>query len=1411
MKTSKKGKTKLLVGVLMVLVLFLGLGQVSLADGLVTVTVEVTDSGGGPIEGATIIYGTGSYYTFGVTDATGKVTKDLTDGRTYKFYAKYNHTSSLVQSVAISGATTVKFQTVNAKVKVEDCLGVGIQGATIIYGPGSYYTFGSTDAAGVACKELFAGRSCKFYAKYNHTTSATQSVVVSAADPLVTFTTTKVTLCHSGRIIFRPGGSWYTFNKPSMELFAGTYPFKFSGQEKDITVSGCSVEKTVVVLKLKDHNGDPLAGGKARGGNGSSYSQWHVPGSTDANGVLVDVRDGSKTTMSYEMRYNNTTQHKTQDVSTNSVFEFQTDLVTLRLETCHGDPLAGGNARYGVGSTYTTWWFPGGVTGSNGEAYAEFFPGTYSFEMQYQSTAEVKSNVVLPAGSPVVWKTTKVTLSYFDTISYGGSSGDLRYFNKPSMELLPGTYKFHFRNGGGRHDLTIGGCEMGGKVVILSLHNEGVPLDDPKYYLDCSGIGKLYNGDLIFTDKTTLSCRARAGSIAGPWFRFDVADSLLTYEYATVHVRLFNGDEELGDPHRVQVSGVGDFTTCNTFHVPANTNISYRLHRGGVYGPWQRTTFSAGKSEWELEFATVHVKLHNDGDLLDPPHKVQVSGSGDYKTGDTFHVPPGTNISYRLHSSGIYGPWQRTKFPAGKTDPWKLEFATVHVNLHNDDEPLGDPHRVQVSGVGDFTTCEWFHVPPDTNISYRLHSGGVYGPWQRTTFAAGKTDPWKLEFATVHVNLHNDGEPLGDPHRVQVSGVGDFTTCEWFHVPPGTKISYRLHRGGVYGPWQRTRFPAGKTDPWKLEFATVHVNLHNEGEPLGDPHRVQVSGVGDFTTCDWFHVPPGTKISYRLHSGGVYGPWQRTTFSAGKTDPWKLEFATVHVVIHGPGSVQVSSSGEYTTCDTFHVPPDTNVSYRLRCCGVYESWQRTTFPAGKSEWELECPLEVVLFNGNEVLGAPHKVQVSGSGDYVSGDTIPWKDLPAQCRLHSGGIYGPWQTCDPANDDGKSACKLELEFATVHVTLYNDTNGNGKIDDGEKLDAPHMVQVSGSGDYKTGDTFHVPPGTNISYRLHSGGIYGGYQVRQFDAGFTEWPMEFATVHVRLFNGDEELGDPNRVQVSGVGDFTTGDTFHVPPGTKISYRLHSGGIYGGYQVRQFDAGFTEWDLEFATVHVTLFNDENGDDVIQDGEKLDPPHKVEVSGSGDYKTCDTFHVPPDTNISYRLHSGGIYGPWQKQTFPAGFTEWELEFATVHVTLHNEGVELGDPHRVEVSGSGDYTTCDTFHVPPGTLISYRLHSSGIYGPWQKQTFPAGFTEWKLEFATVHVTVFKDENGDGKVQEGENLYEPYKVQVSGSGDYETCNTFHVPPDTNISYRLHNGGVYGDWRKQKFGTGFTEWELEFDI
>ena len=433
---------------------------------------------------------TGSIAYFGQGTENGCLYHDFPAGTTnIKVWTTYNNTTSQQLTQDISDDPTFDFHTNLLTIRLETCAdGTPLNGGNPRYGiGGTYGTWwfpgGATgsSAPGETAAEFFPG-TYSFQMQYKATADAKISVVIPDNDTLVTWKTTKVTLLHSGSITYGgTDGVSTSFTKPSMELLPGTYAFRFSGYLTQLSISGCSMTKSVIILKLKDHAGIGLAGGTARGGYGTSYGTWFVPASTDANGLLLVVQDGLQTTMSYEMRFNNTTQVKTQDVSLNSVFDFHTNLLTLRLETCaDSTPLDGGNPRYGIGGTYTTWWFPGGKTGSSapGETTAEFFPGTYSFQMQYKATADAKLSVVIPDEDTLLtWQTTKVTLGYNGLISYGGATGDSTWFTKPSMELLPGTYKFNFRPDN-RIDLTISGCSFTKSYVLLTVKDEngnGVP------------------------------------------------------------------------------------------------------------------------------------------------------------------------------------------------------------------------------------------------------------------------------------------------------------------------------------------------------------------------------------------------------------------------------------------------------------------------------------------------------------------------------------------------------------------------------------------------------------------------------------------------------------------------------------------------------------------------------------------------------------------------------------------------------------------------------------------------------------------------------------------------------------------------------------------------------------------------
>ena len=437
----------------------------------------------------------------------------------------------------------------------------------------------------------------------------------------------------------------------------------------------------------------------------------------------------------------------------------------------------------------------------------------------------------------------------------------------------------------------------------------------------------------------------------------DTYTPILTAPEATVNVTLFNGGETLSEPHSVQISKGGEFTSGDTVVLRPNRNVSYRLVSGNIKGPWQKARFGPGTTDWTLEFATVAVSLFNGPEALTDPHVVEISKVGVFTSGDVFHIPPGKKISYRLISGKIKGPWQKTTFEPGDID-WRLEFATITVVLFNGLDELFDPHAVEVSKVGIFNSGDVFHLPPGKKVSYRLISGGIKGPWQKTTFEPGETN-WGLEFATIAVTLFNGPDTLGDPHKVEISKVGVFSSGDVVHLPPGKKVSYRLISGEIKGPWQKTTFEAGDLD-WRLEFSTIAVTLYNGDEVLGDPHKVEISKVGVFSSGDVVHLPPGKKVSYRLISGEIKGRWQKTTFEAGDLD-WRLEFATIIIrlddddgeeLVEGV-AVEISKVGVFVSGDVVHLPPGEKVSYRLIEEDSRGKWHKKSFEAGDTVWTLE--------------------------------------------------------------------------------------------------------------------------------------------------------------------------------------------------------------------------------------------------------------------------------------------------------------------------------------------------------------------------------------------------------------------------------------------------------------------------
>lgn len=373
---------------------------------------------------------------------------------------------------------------INGEVRVQD-------------GPNYVGTFNSGDTLKHSNGNLLAdNHTYKIWATYDKTSTMRVMHLVSGGNDSLSFKTTNVKFHFSGDYLdYRGSGDWNSFGKDTVtnEWQAREFfPYDFSGDTMEIhtgykwnDVRGVnfdifyggqtSVEKTISILRVLDSEGNPINGATARGGY-STPTSWHVSGSTNANGLLIDLRNGKQTNLSYEAKVNGTIAVQgPKDPTVDSYYLFQTEMVVLKLQSCNEIGIAGGNPRFGSGTNFNTRWFPnnpGIATDSAGEAIGQLFPGTYSFQMQYKATANEIISVTIPVGGDtIIWNTVSVNLSSSGSISYGGSSGTSAWFTQPSMELLPGTYKFKFNSTGTVLDLNLSGCDFTKSEVIVDVLN----------------------------------------------------------------------------------------------------------------------------------------------------------------------------------------------------------------------------------------------------------------------------------------------------------------------------------------------------------------------------------------------------------------------------------------------------------------------------------------------------------------------------------------------------------------------------------------------------------------------------------------------------------------------------------------------------------------------------------------------------------------------------------------------------------------------------------------------------------------------------------------------------------------------------------------------------------------------------
>ncbi|PYI53340.1 DUF4962 domain-containing protein [Paenibacillus flagellatus] len=299
---------------------------------LSVVRVQLKDSQGNPLSGGVVQYYDGAWNELGVTDATGTAMKALPD-KSYTFHVLYEgNTQQKTHNTATNAE--VLFQTVQAKVRLNDSSGSPLgSGEVSYYGPAGWQPFG-TVSGGEAVKELLAG-AYTFSISYEGTSSQKSQHIGTA--PIVQFQTvpTKVRLKDSfgnplqtGTVSYYGTTGWRTFGtidggEAVKELLPGNYTYSVTyegttNQKSQNTAVDPVVSFQTVRAKvqLKDDGGHPLDGGLA-----SYYADgWRSIGATVGGEAAKELLPGSYT---FAMTYGGTIRTGIFDIASTRVIVFQ--------------------------------------------------------------------------------------------------------------------------------------------------------------------------------------------------------------------------------------------------------------------------------------------------------------------------------------------------------------------------------------------------------------------------------------------------------------------------------------------------------------------------------------------------------------------------------------------------------------------------------------------------------------------------------------------------------------------------------------------------------------------------------------------------------------------------------------------------------------------------------------------------------------------------------------------------------------------------------------------------------------------------------------------------------------------------------------------------------------------------------
>jgi hypothetical protein len=280
----------------------------------IEVTIKLQDSHGTTISGGIASYHAGSWKHAGITNESGLVTIELLS-RKYTFKIEYDN-ASVNKRQDVSVDPLVVFSTVNVTIRLEDGVGVPLDGGVVGFHSGFWKSAGVTNESGMVNIEILP-RKYTFKMAYDDASVTLRQDISS--DPLVIFSLINVTIKLineteepiSNNIIYYYAAGWKQFGitnnsgETRKDLLPRKYTFKaIYNKTKQIKRQNVGEDPIVIIQFGVKENKVPVANaGGPYSGNISEDILFNGSESYDTDGTIVNYTwDFGDNCYSYEIK-----------------------------------------------------------------------------------------------------------------------------------------------------------------------------------------------------------------------------------------------------------------------------------------------------------------------------------------------------------------------------------------------------------------------------------------------------------------------------------------------------------------------------------------------------------------------------------------------------------------------------------------------------------------------------------------------------------------------------------------------------------------------------------------------------------------------------------------------------------------------------------------------------------------------------------------------------------------------------------------------------------------------------------------------------------------------------------------------------------------------------------------------------